>query len=66
MDDALANPSWRFSFVDFHAEATAEKKALGFYLDGVALAHSSVPTPMWPQPMNRFCPMALGSSPMPE
>ena len=34
--------------VDFHAEATAEKRAMGFYLDGRASAvfgtHTHVPT----------------------
>lgn len=38
----------QFIFVDFHAEATGEKKALGYYLDGriTALAgtHTHVPT----------------------
>ena len=34
MDRVLEDHPSRFSFVDFHAEATAEKKAMGFYLDG--------------------------------
>jgi 2',3'-cyclic-nucleotide 2'-phosphodiesterase len=34
MDRVLEHTRTRFTFVDFHAEATAEKKALGFYLDG--------------------------------
>ncbi|MFA6800502.1 MAG: TIGR00282 family metallophosphoesterase [Acholeplasmataceae bacterium] len=37
-----------YSIVDFHAEATSEKVALGFYLDGLASAvvgtHTHVPT----------------------
>jgi len=38
----------RFIIVDFHAEATGEKKALGYYLDGrvsvVAGTHTHIPT----------------------
>ncbi|MCP4213148.1 MAG: TIGR00282 family metallophosphoesterase [bacterium] len=34
MDDFLADKKQKIIFVDFHAEATAEKQALGFYLDG--------------------------------
>ena len=33
-DELLGKTTARFTVVDFHAEATAEKKALGFYLDG--------------------------------
>lgn len=37
-----------FTLIDFHAEATSEKRALGFYLDGKASAiwgtHTHVPT----------------------
>ena len=49
LDSLLAeagNP--RFCIVDFHAEATAEKKALGFYADGRVSAvygtHTHIPT----------------------
>jgi len=34
MDRVLDDNQCRFTLVDFHAEATAEKKAMGFYLDG--------------------------------
>lgn len=48
MDHLLEQNQCRFSFVDFHAEATAEKKAMGFYLDGrisaVIGTHTHVPT----------------------
>lgn len=48
-DAALADiPSNRFVFVDLHAEATSEKQALGWYLDGRVTAvvgtHTHVPT----------------------
>lgn len=40
VDRALARNAGRYDFaiVDFHAEATAEKQALGYYLDGRAAA----------------------------
>ena len=34
IDRLLKNSDAKFTIVDFHAESTAEKKALGFYLDG--------------------------------
>jgi len=34
MDDLLKKGSEKCIFVDFHAEATAEKQAMGFFLDG--------------------------------
>ena len=34
VDRLLAKSDARFTIVDFHAEATSEKKALAFYLDG--------------------------------
>lgn len=34
IDNILAEGEARFTILDFHAESTAEKKALGFYLDG--------------------------------
>ncbi|MEG0691560.1 MAG: TIGR00282 family metallophosphoesterase [Oscillospiraceae bacterium] len=34
IDDILAQVSAKYVLVDFHAEATGEKKALGYYLDG--------------------------------
>jgi metallophosphoesterase (TIGR00282 family) len=34
MDKLLEEHNYKISLVDFHAEATAEKQALGFYLDG--------------------------------
>lgn len=34
VDELLAKTKARFIVVDFHAESTAEKKALAFYLDG--------------------------------
>ncbi|CDZ23638.1 putative protein ymdB [[Clostridium] cellulosi] len=34
MDDILSKVQDAFIIVDFHAEATSEKKAMGFYLDG--------------------------------
>ncbi len=33
-DELLAKTGAKFTIVDFHAESTAEKKALAFYLDG--------------------------------
>lgn len=50
VDRILSAEEGRFDFamVDFHAEATAEKKALGYYLDGRASVvwgtHTHVPT----------------------
>lgn len=48
-DDALTSlPSNRFVLVDLHAEATSEKQAMGWYLDGRVTAvigtHTHVPT----------------------
>lgn len=34
MDKFLEEHKYKISLIDFHAEATAEKQALGFYLDG--------------------------------
>ncbi len=34
MDKFLEDKKYKIIFVDFHAEATAEKQAMGFYLDG--------------------------------
>lgn len=49
MDELLGGlPDRRHIFVDFHAEATAEKQAFGFFLDGrvsaVVGTHTHVPT----------------------
>jgi metallophosphoesterase (TIGR00282 family) len=48
MDALLGREKARFILVDFHAEASAEKKAMGFYLDGRVSAvlgtHTHVPT----------------------
>lgn len=48
MDLVLTHHQNRYRLVDFHAEATAEKKAMGFYLDGrvgaVVGTHTHVPT----------------------
>jgi metallophosphoesterase (TIGR00282 family) len=45
---AALDPKVKVIFVDFHAEATSEKQALGFYLDGrvsaVVGTHTHVPT----------------------
>jgi len=45
---ACADPAIRVIVVDFHAEATSEKRAMGFFLDGrasvVAGTHTHVPT----------------------
>ena len=42
------DPAIRIRFVDFHAELTSEKVAMGWYLDGRATAmvgtHTHVPT----------------------
>jgi metallophosphoesterase (TIGR00282 family) len=47
-DEELARLDARVVFVDFHAEATSEKAALGWYLDGrvsaVVGTHTHVPT----------------------
>ena len=47
-DEELAKLDARVVFVDFHAEATSEKSALGWYLDGrvsaVVGTHTHVPT----------------------
>ena len=41
-------PDWQFRVIDFHAEATGEKRAFGYYLDGrvsgVYGTHTHVPT----------------------
>ncbi|MCK4765625.1 MAG: TIGR00282 family metallophosphoesterase [Candidatus Aminicenantes bacterium] len=34
IDEFLRKHEFKITFIDFHAEATAEKQALGFYLDG--------------------------------
>lgn len=48
MDALLQAQQARFTLVDFHAEATAEKKAMAFHLDGrvgaVVGTHTHVPT----------------------
>ena len=49
LDQLLSNPDLpRVKIVDFHAEATGEKRALGFYADGRVTAlfgtHTHVPT----------------------
>ncbi|AWN23438.1 TIGR00282 family metallophosphoesterase [Deinococcus irradiatisoli] len=48
LDDLLQRPDLGSVFVDFHAEATSEKAALGWYLDGRVAAvigtHTHVPT----------------------
>ncbi len=48
MDELLAKLTARIVFVDFHAEATSEKVAMGWYLDGRVTAvigtHTHVPT----------------------
>lgn len=48
MDSLLGQENHQFTLVDFHAEATAEKKAMAFYLDGRVSAvigtHTHVPT----------------------
>ncbi|MEG1932340.1 MAG: YmdB family metallophosphoesterase, partial [Pygmaiobacter sp.] len=47
-DTLLAKSNARFRIVDFHAESTAEKLALSYYLDGRVSAvfgtHTHVPT----------------------
>ncbi|GAB1428133.1 hypothetical protein MASR2M17_15610 [Aminivibrio sp.] len=45
-------------FVDFHAEASSEKKALGHYLDGQVSGKSSEPIPAVRLPMRRSFPQA--------
>ena len=45
IDRVLEQYCTRFSFVDFHAEATAEKKAMAFSSTG-ELVRSPVPIPM--------------------
>lgn len=48
MDDVLKREDATFTLVDFHAEATSEKLAMGYYLDGRVSAlwgtHTHVPT----------------------
>jgi hypothetical protein len=47
-DDLIARTKARVIFVDMHAEATSEKVALGWYLDGKVTAvigtHTHIPT----------------------
>lgn len=47
-DRLLKSETPRFTLVDFHAEATSEKRAMGYYLDGRVSAvwgtHTHVPT----------------------
>ena len=58
-DRLLEDPSADFTLIDFHAEATSEKLALGYYLDGRASAlwgtHTHVPTAD-----ERICPKGTG------
>lgn len=51
-DRILKEVSADFTVVDFHAEATGEKMALGYYLDGRVSAVAG-PTPMSRPPMKR-------------
>ena len=51
----------KFCIVDFHAEATAEKRALAMRMG--AFPPCSAPTPTWPPPTSRCCPAAPDSSP---
>ena len=48
MDRVLKEEAAEFTLVDFHAEATSEKLAMGYYLDGRVSAlwgtHTHVPT----------------------
>ena len=48
MKELLEKETYDYSIIDFHAEATSEKVALGHYLDGLASAvlgtHTHVPT----------------------
>ncbi|MCK5055678.1 MAG: TIGR00282 family metallophosphoesterase [Candidatus Aminicenantes bacterium] len=48
MDRFLEQYEYKISLIDFHAEATAEKQALGFYLDGrvsaILCTHTHVQT----------------------
>ncbi len=48
MDEILKTCDSKVIFVDFHAEATAEKQAMGYYLDGRVSAvigtHTHIPT----------------------
>lgn len=52
----------KFCVVDFHAEATAEKKALAYYADG-GYPPFSAPIPMCRRPMDRSCQRGPASSP---
>ena len=58
-DRLLARETATFTLVDFHAEATSEKLALGYYLDGRVSAlwgtHTHVPTAD-----ERVCPKGTG------
>jgi calcineurin-like phosphoesterase len=51
IDRFLEQYDYKISLIDFHAEATAEKQALGFYLDGRVSAvlgtHTHVQTADW-------------------
>ncbi|MEG2054358.1 MAG: YmdB family metallophosphoesterase, partial [Oscillospiraceae bacterium] len=48
LDELLKNSDARFKILDFHAESTAEKRAMAFYADGKLSAmfgtHTHVPT----------------------
>lgn len=52
-----------FTLVDFHAEATSEKLAMGYYLDG-RISALWAPIRMFRRRMSRFCPGVPGISPM--
>ena len=54
----------RVIFVDFHAEATSEKVAMGWHLDGRVTAVSAR-TPTCRPPTSASCPRARRTSPMP-
>ena len=54
----LAGERPRFTLVDFHAEATSEKLAMAYYLDGRGLRSVGAPTPTCPPPTSRSCPGA--------
>src|SRR2546430_3775823 len=57
-----AHPETRIAFCDMHAEATSEKTAMGWYLDGPVTAGAGPPT-TFPPPAARARPQRTPSGP---
>jgi calcineurin-like phosphoesterase len=62
-NDMLAGIKAKVIVVDFHAEATSEKVAMGWHLDGRVTAVLGTHTHI-PRPTSAFCPAERPTRPM--